>query len=145
LYELLTGHRPYVAASRFHEFAQAILEDEPLRPSAAVALAQERLPNDQRPAVTPEWVSARRSTDLKRLQRSLRGDLDTIVLKALRKEPERRYPTASALADDVRRHRAGLPIAARPDTLRYRTSTFVRRHRLGVAAAAMILLSLVGG
>jgi tetratricopeptide (TPR) repeat protein/tRNA A-37 threonylcarbamoyl transferase component Bud32 len=72
-------------------------------------------------------------------------DLDTIILKALRKDPARRYPTADAFAEDLRRYTAGLPVRARPDTLAYRTRKFIRRHRLGVAGAAAILLSLLGG
>ena len=73
------------------------------------------------------------------------ADVDTIILKALRKDPARRYPTADALLEDLRRYRNGLPVRARPDTVGYRTRKFVRRHRLGVAGAAAILLSLVGG
>jgi serine/threonine-protein kinase len=75
----------------------------------------------------------------------LRGDLDWIVLKALDKEPERRYPSAEALASDLRRHLQGLPVTARADTLGYRARKFVRRHRLAAGAAALVLLSLVGG
>jgi serine/threonine-protein kinase len=75
----------------------------------------------------------------------LRGDLDWIVLKALQKEPERRYASPEALATDLRRHLAGLPVSARADTLAYRARKFVRRHRLGVVAAGLLLLSLVGG
>jgi serine/threonine-protein kinase len=72
-------------------------------------------------------------------------DLDTILLKALRKDPARRYPTADAFAEDLRRYAVGLPVHARPDTVRYRAGKFIRRHRLGVAGAAAIMLSLVGG
>src|SRR5690606_37082048 len=73
-----------------------------------------------------------------RLRRRLRGDLDRIVLKALRKEPERRYGSVEALARDVERHLAGLPVEARPATLGYRAQRFLRRHRAGVAAAAAV-------
>ena len=72
-------------------------------------------------------------------------DLDTIVLKALRKDPARRYVTVDALLDDIRRYQAGLPVRARPDTAAYRTRKFLRRHRIGVAAATITALSLVGG
>jgi eukaryotic-like serine/threonine-protein kinase len=77
--------------------------------------------------------------------RRLAGDLDTIVQKALAPEPLRRYGSAEALAEDLRRHLQGRPVLARPDTAGYRLGKFVRRHRAGVAAAAVILLSLVGG
>ncbi len=75
--------------------------------------------------------------------RRLRGDLDTIVLTALKREPERRYPTVDALAADLRRYLDGQPIAARRDSALYRTSKFVQRHRLGVALASLALLGLL--
>ena len=77
--------------------------------------------------------------------RALRGDLDTIVLKALAPESARRYATADALAADLRRHLAGLPVEARPATARYRAGRFLRRHRVAATAAAFVLLALVGG
>jgi serine/threonine-protein kinase len=116
LYELLAGERPYrVERASASEIERAILEQEPRRPSACAR------------------------------SRRLRGDLDGIVLKALEKAPERRYPSAEALATDVRRHLDGLPVGARGDRLAYRAWKFVRRHRLGVSAAALVLLSLVTG
>ena len=78
------------------------------------------------------------------LRRRLRGDLDTIVAFAMRKEPERRYESAAALADDLERHLAGLPVRARADTFGYRATKFVRRHRLPLAGVALLLLLLVG-
>ena len=83
--------------------------------------------------------------DRRRLERRLRGDLDTIVLTALRREPERRYGSVTALAGDLRRHRDGQPVKARPDTFGYRVSKFVRRNRVGVAAAVLVVTSLVTG
>ena len=75
----------------------------------------------------------------------MRGDLDNIVLMAMRKEPARRYASVGQFSEDIRRHLTGLPVVARKDTVAYRTSKFVSRHRIGVAAAALILLSLIGG
>ena len=75
----------------------------------------------------------------------LKGDLDTITLMALRKEPDRRYATVEQLAADLRRHLAGQPVAARPGSASYRAAKFVGRHRLGVAAAAALLLSVLTG
>ena len=69
-------------------------------------------------------------TDRRRFERLLRGDLDNVLLTALRREPERRYGSVTALADDFRRHREGRPVKARPDTLCYRAGKFVRRNRL---------------
>jgi tetratricopeptide (TPR) repeat protein len=74
--------------------------------------------------------------------RHLRGDLDTIVLKAMQKEPSRRYSSVTALTEDIRRYLEGLPVAARPDTAIYRATKFVRRHRLGVVATAAVVASL---
>lgn len=76
---------------------------------------------------------------------SIARDLDTIVRKALSKEPERRYSGATALADDLRRHLEGRPVRARPSTLGYRASKFISRNKLGIAAALLLLATLVGG
>lgn len=78
-------------------------------------------------------------------QKRLHADLDNIVLMAMRKEPERRYATAEQFAEDIRRHLSGLPVRARPATLSYRTSKFVRRHKFGVAAVALVVLTLLTG
>jgi eukaryotic-like serine/threonine-protein kinase len=80
-----------------------------------------------------------------KLTRRLRGDLDHIVLKALRKEPERRYASAGQLAEDIRRHMQGRPVTASPDTIPYRIHKFVKRHRVGVAAVVLILIAIAGG
>ncbi|HPF36030.1 MAG TPA: serine/threonine-protein kinase [Candidatus Krumholzibacteria bacterium] len=77
--------------------------------------------------------------------RRLRGDLDVILAKALQKDPARRYPSVDALADDLRRHRAGLPVLARPDSVGYRVGRFVRRHRGGVIAAALVAAAVLTG
>jgi tetratricopeptide (TPR) repeat protein len=77
--------------------------------------------------------------------RHLRGDLDNIVLRAMQKEPSRRYASVTALADDIRRYLSGLPVAARPDTTIYRATKFVRRHRIGVVATAAVVASLAIG
>jgi eukaryotic-like serine/threonine-protein kinase len=76
---------------------------------------------------------------------SLRGDLDNIVLKTLKKEPERRYSSAENLAEDIRRHQEGLPVAARPDTFAYRTEKFIKRNRASVFAGLLIMLAVVAG
>jgi serine/threonine-protein kinase len=147
LYELLTGRRPYTLAGRgAHEAERVVSEEEIVRPSSVVARDEERTGYvAARDRVTPETVAAARGTTRERLRRRLRGDLDTITLKALAKEPERRYQSAEQLLEDIRRHLQGLPVAARPDTPAYRAAKFVRRHRAGVLAAALVLLSLVGG
>jgi serine/threonine-protein kinase len=134
LYELLAGRRPHDAAGRpTLEVARARTEDEVTRPSVALGHG-------------PDAAAAAqvRSTSPDRLRRRLSGDLDTIVLAAMRVEPERRYGSAEQLAADVRRHLTGLPVSARRDTWTYRAHKFVRRHRVGVAAAVVIVLLLAG-
>lgn len=147
LYELLSGRRPYQVGRRtFGEIEEAVLQAEPTLPSMAIRRVEEiRHTDGTSETVTPERVSTARGTQPDRLRRRLAGDLDTIVQKALRKEPERRYSSAGALADDLLRHLAGMPVSARKDTLGYRARTFIRRHRAGLAAATLVLVSLAGG
>jgi serine/threonine-protein kinase len=148
LYELLTGHRPYRSINTpSHDFARVICEQEPPKPSTAVSSVEVVTHDDSRPqtTITPESVSQARDTQLDKLRRRLFGDLDNIVLMALRKEPERRYESAAQLSTDIQRHLDGLPVIARKATFKYRAGKFVRRNRLAVAAAAVLLLSLIGG
>jgi serine/threonine-protein kinase len=134
LYELLAGRSPYRLGSDLpHELEAAILEQEPEPPSQAVAGAA---------APQREAVCAARRARPRELVRRLRGDLDTIVLCALRKDPRRRYRTVGEMAADIDGHSKALPIAARPDTVLYRTSRFVRRHRLGVVLAGAALAAM---
>jgi len=124
LYELLTGARPHRFTGRsFAEIERAICDTEPERPSAA----------------------ALQKTASLKLGKQLAGDLDNIILMALRKDPARRYRSVEQFAEDIRRHLDGLPVIARQDTLRYRAGKFVRRHRWGVAASTLIALSLISG
>jgi len=118
LYELLTGERPY----RLRRDTRGALED-------AILQAEPR-----RPSEVPGPFA-----------RALRGDIDTIVLKALRKKPAERYATVNAFADDLRNHLAGRPVLARPDSAWYRTSRFLRRNRLVVGAAAVVTVALIAG
>jgi eukaryotic-like serine/threonine-protein kinase len=141
-YELLTGRGPHrVSRMTAAEVERAIAERDIERPSSAVA--RRKAPAD---GETPsEKIAKVRGTDQRRLRGLLRGDLDTIVMRALQKDPSRRYASAGAFVDDVRRYQTGLPIAARRDSVGYRTSKFVRRHAIGVAATALVLASLVAG
>jgi serine/threonine-protein kinase len=101
----------------------------------------DRATGEQPPSAPSQLLSGRRDAQTQTTARDLAGDLDTLVLKALHPEPQRRYPSAHALADDLQRFLDGRPISARPDTLGYRVGKFVRRHRGGVALG---LLSLAG-
>jgi eukaryotic-like serine/threonine-protein kinase len=148
LYEMLTGHKPYrVKSQATHELMQAVLEEEPVKPSTVIALTEEVQSTDgvTGAPVTPESVSKTREGGLDRLRRRLRGDLDNIVLTALRKDPRRRYASVEQFSEDIRRHLHGLPVIARKDTFSYRTAKFIRRNRISVAAAVLVLITLVGG
>ena len=136
LYELLAGQRPYEetdshALERAHTHA-------PRKPSTAITDTARRTGDTT-------TVTQARATTLDKLHRRLSGDLDTICLKALRTEPERRYQSAEQFLEDIRRHLDGLPVTARNDTMGYRLQKFVQRNRLGVAAAAAVVLALLGG
>lgn len=97
----------------------------------------------EEPARPSSRVIAAGKESAPRLRRRLRGDLDTIVLKALRSRPEERYLSVEQMADDIRRHLAGLPVKARPQTLGYRAKKFAKRHRASLAAGVVILGSMV--
>jgi serine/threonine protein kinase len=146
LYELLSGHRPHrLARKPPAEILRMLTEVDPLPPSEAVATMEPGGGEGGTAGrITPESVGRARGTDIRALRRRLKGDLDTIVLKALRKEPERRYAGAGALAADVERHLDGRPVLARPDTTGYRLAKFVRRHRAATLLAGTLGLSLAG-
>jgi len=132
LYELLTGRRAHrLEETTPQAIAQTICETAPTRPSLAVIQAPEPAAGDDDAAS----LAAARGATPSRLARRLRGDLDTIVLTALRKEPERRYASADQMAADVRRHLEALPVEARADSFGYRAGKFLRRHAAGVATA----------
>ena len=148
LYELLTGRRPHALPRRdLRSVERAICETAPERPSLTVGYTVTVDTEHSLQTITPAGVSHARATTPDRLRRRLEGDLDTITLKALRKEPERRYGSAEALAADLRRHRDGVPVLARRATVGYRMRKFVMRHRVGVAATAgvvAILAAVIG-
>jgi len=138
LYLLLSGRHPAGAARRSPvELLKAIVETEPQRLSAAVTDARTQTTQ------TLAESAARRSTTPDHLRRQLRGDLETIVVKAMKKRPQERYASASALAEDVRRFLERRPITARPDTLAYRTARFLRRNARGVTAVSAAAVALV--
>ena len=143
LYELLTGRRPYrLDPARSSEVERVVCEVEPERPSTVVTREPEAA--GERSTRTAAEIGAARGSAPGRLRRAFAGDLDTIVLVALRKDPARRYASPDRLAEDIRRHLEGLPVLARPDTWRYRAGKYVRRHRFGVAAAVALFLATAG-
>ena len=140
LYELLSGHHPYQLNSRrLEEVVQVILEEEPLKPSVAVT----RTESGEQIQSTDHEKIQKREGSVEKLRRRLSGDLDNIVLKALRKEPGRRYASVQEFSDDLRRHLEGLPVAASPDTFSYRAGKFVQRHKAGVLAGAIVVITLL--
>ncbi|MEP6922427.1 MAG: serine/threonine-protein kinase [bacterium] len=146
LYELLSGHRPFNFESRLPEdVARMIAASEPIKPSVVITRVEAaRHTSDAAPIpLTPEAISRSREGNIEKLRRRLAGDLDNILLKALRKEPARRYASVQEFSEDLRRHLDGLPVLARPDTLSYRASKFIKRHKAGVAAALMVVLTLL--
>ncbi len=145
LYELLTGTRPHrlIGGGRA-QLERAVCEQDAPAPSTAIRRWGAD-PGDGDTGLPPlDTVCRARSTRPDRLRAALRGDLDTIVLKALRKEPERRYASVDQLVDDLERHLAGRPISARRDAIGHRIRAFARRHRLALAASAAILLLTAG-
>jgi eukaryotic-like serine/threonine-protein kinase len=149
LYKLLTGHRPYHLKSyTLTEIEHAICEAEPERPSTVVTrVDEETLPDGTTTLITPEEVSQTREGNPQKLRKRLHGDLDMIVLTALRKEPQRRYTSVYELSEDIHRHLQGLSIKARPSTISYRCMKFLRRHReaAGTAVAALAIVMLAIG
>lgn len=146
LYQLLTGRSPYPGETRTpHELARAVCETEPGRPSTAVLKALTVRNGEQVEQLSPEQVSSSREASPGKLSRRLAGDLDNIVLMALRKEVSRRYASVEQFAEDIRRHLEGLPVIAAKGSWRYRAGKFVHRQRLAVAATAAVLLALIGG
>jgi non-specific serine/threonine protein kinase/serine/threonine-protein kinase len=133
LYELLTGNRPYGRAGRRpDEMARLICEQEPAKPSQFVAVSSAAL----------ETLNAKSEIVSSKL---LRGDIDNIVIMAMKKEVNRRYASVDQLSEDIRRHLESRPVHARKDTITYRGWSFIKRNKLGVAAVTLVILSLLGG
>ena len=140
LYELLTGRRPYrLENATPAAYERAILDQEPTRPSTAATQPPGETADD---AAT---LAAQRDLTPERLRRELRGDLDAIVLKALRKDPAQRYASVADLAADIENHLARRPVAARRGGWRYRAGRFLRRHALAAGLATAAVLALAAG
>jgi eukaryotic-like serine/threonine-protein kinase len=131
LYEILTRERPYrLTRDTRAALEEAILQTDPVPPSRA-ALG--------------ETAATARGTTTKKLSRSLRGDLDVITVKALKKSPKERYQTASALDEDIGRYLTGEPVLAQPDRIAYRSAKFARRHWAAISVVSLLILTLAGG
>jgi serine/threonine protein kinase/tetratricopeptide (TPR) repeat protein len=140
LYRLLTGASPYEFRSRsLQEIAEAICRSEPKKPSTA---AFERLSGD---GGATGSSAAMHEGSKEHIRKRLQGDLDNIVLMAMRKEPWRRYQSVEQFSEDIRRHLESLPIVAHDDSIGYRLTKFAQRHRRGVAAGALATLMTIAG
>lgn len=167
LYELLSAHRPFeTKESDLKEIYKAVLETDPPPPSAMIDTFSKsfkkeskaktefkaeslfdsetkiKKPDSNTKSNKPRHTTAR---TISINSQSLRGDLDNIVLKALRKEPERRYLSAENFAEDIKRYLRGLPVTARPNTFSYRAEKFIKRNRATVFAGILILLAIIAG
>ncbi len=143
LYALLTGRFPYDLGTGGNgdpaERMRAIVQKEPARPSMAASSAEGWPPPGQDPRA-PEEIAAARGTTVVRLRRTLSGDLDAILGRALAKEPEKRYGSVAQLIEDIERHLEGRIVTARQDSWAYRTGKLVRRHSAVFATAAIAVL-----
>ncbi len=150
LYELLSGHRPFEAKEKdIKEMYRAVIEADPILPSAMADTVPRAIPEIDEPKIPGNTAQDATRITLPQTRsiksHYLRGDLDNIVLKAIKKEPSRRYSSAENLADDLRRHIEGLPVRARPDTFTYRASKFVRRNGISVVAGTLVLFAVSAG
>jgi tetratricopeptide (TPR) repeat protein/tRNA A-37 threonylcarbamoyl transferase component Bud32 len=142
LYELLSGVRPFNSTNKsYREIANFVLTEEPLRPSSVVhrrSQFAEKITDENKGQRTKH----ERQKTIRNPQsaiRNLKGDLDNIILKSLRKEPERRYQSVQEFSEDIRRYLVGLPVTVTADSTVYRFKKFVNRHRLGTIFATLIL------
>ena len=147
LFELLTGHRPYRCTGQsLLEMERLVCETDPEKASVVINRTEEKVARDgeERTAITPESIATQRGLQPTELQRLLRGDLDTIVMKALRKEPERRYGSVEEFSQDIERYLSGMPVKARKSTIAYRSGRFLHRHKESLSAA-LVVLGVVAG
>jgi len=140
LYELLTGLRPYVvpASASQLELERSICVTDPQRPSAAIRRAAETTPTQGQSSMASIAIARGLTPD--RLQRRLSGDIDAIIMRALRKEPQHRYGSVEQFAADVRRYLTREPVTARQGNWLYYSQRFVRRHAFGVSVTAAFVL-----
>jgi serine/threonine protein kinase/tetratricopeptide (TPR) repeat protein len=139
LYELLAGRKPFqIVDMRLSQIESLICDKDPPLPSEVLGM-RTAAPAEQ---LRIERVAEARQTTPARLRRELSGDLDNIVMMAMRKEPARRYASADEMSADIKRHDSGKPVIARRDTLRYRADKFLRRHTMAVAASCALVVML---
>jgi serine/threonine protein kinase len=147
LYKLLTGHPPYRFSDRSsqREIERVVCTEQPKLPSIVVGTTESyfSVESNNDVTLTPEGVSSTRDGSPDKLRRRLAGDLDNIVLKAMHKDPERRYTSVDQFSSDIVLHLHGHPVIARKDTLVYRTSKFLYRHQTAVMTMVLVLATLI--
>lgn len=142
LYELLTGCTPYLTDERdMDELAKQVCSVDPPRPSRRL---QSKAQNPIAPAEREQILKSRGIPKLRVYSAALEGDLDWIIRKAMRKDPNHRYASVEQFSEDLRRYREGLPVSAAPDSLGYRLRKIVQRHRVASAIALALLVAVVG-
>ena len=148
LYELVAGRHPHrnLQIDTSQDLENAILNQQPRHPSVAALKVEKDTSHDDQPAAYPELmeISSDRCVTPRQLRRQLNGDLDNIILMALRKNSDRRYASVEQFSEDLLRHQTDLPIVARKSSLSYRTRKFIGRNRLAIAAAAVVVSLVLG-
>jgi len=146
LYKLLTGHAPYRLKRAIPaELERAICDQDAMKPSLSISQeVKVHTFSGEVKTLDPQSVSKARNEEPRKLKRKLAGDLDNIVLMALRKEPQRRYASAAQFSDDIRRHLAGFPVVAHRNSWGYRTRKFINRNKISASLALLSVLVLVG-
>ena len=142
LYELLTGHLPYSFKNKFpNEVEKIITSTNPEKPSNIITKSNIILTEDgEINGTSPEEICTLRSSNIDKLKRRLSGDIDNIILMALRKDPARRYISVQHFSEDIKRYIEGRPVTANPDSMFYRANKFIKRHKIGVSITLLVLL-----
>jgi len=145
LYQLLTGHQPYrVTSSSPVAISKIITEGQIVKPSEKFQLTEEILSSDgNTKQITPQSVSNLRNEKQDKIFQHLKGDIDNIILKAMHKDPGQRYSSVQEFSNDIKRYLIGMPVIARKDTINYRISKFVRRHKVSVALFILVNIIVI--
>ena len=147
LYKLMTGHSAYKFKSYLPvEVHRVVCYEEPVNPGEKITITEElKKPDGSTKIISSATVSEARSTNPDHLKKILSGDIENIILKAVRKDPKRRYGSVEQFAEDIRRYNNGLPVIARAETMTYLFSKFIKRHRTGFILSLVFLILLIGG
>ena len=145
LYQLLTGHQPYrITSSSPVAISKIITEEKIVKPSEKFQETEEIATADgTTKEITPESISSTRKEKAEKIYHHLKGDIDNIILKAMHKDPSRRYLSVEQFSEDIRRHLVGIPVIACKETVGYRLSKFIQRHKVGFTLSSLLIVLLV--